>query len=355
MGAGSSTLPQKLTEEDLQKLCKQLFQSFKDSDGFIDREALIHAAFSGQEKEVHDLFMQFANSDGLMDNQNFTKLCRTAKILNKDNFTQSDAVRVFERARISVNASNGKKASFITYHIFRTLVMPDIASMKQIHLDNLIYRLSRVEARPPLLFVSTPTDEELGATVVDDVDIDEDGDDEKDKKSPTRPSPVTPQEKEAIKRIQSVSRRMIAKQIVKEMKTIKATALQIHEEDFDKSSAGVDVEMRLKRVFQNYCRSGQMDSNKFVKLCRDSNLIDRFFTMIDAELCFLKSKVKASSSPEYESQVYHAKRIGYKVFREVLLRCVTERKKCPIDTVIHCLLNVEDILRATTNAATGRH
>jgi hypothetical protein len=31
-----------------------------------------------------------------------------------------------------------------------------------------------------------------------------------------------------------------------------------------------------------------MDSNKFVKLCRDADLTDRFFTVIDVELCFLK-------------------------------------------------------------------
>jgi hypothetical protein len=69
---------------------------------------------------------------------------------------------------------------------------------------------------------------------------------------------------------------------------VQATSLSINEEDFDKTSAGVDIEMRLKRVFNGHCRNGEMDSNKFVKLCRESDLTDRFFTVIDVELCFLK-------------------------------------------------------------------
>lgn len=249
MGAGSSTLPAKLTEQDLQKLCKELYNSFKDSDGFIDREALIHAAFSGQEKEVHDLFMNFANNDGLMDSNGFFKLCKCAKILNKSNFTHSDAVRVFERSRMSVNVNAGgrvKESSVINYNIFRTLLMPDIASMKQLHLDNLIFKLSRVEAHPPLLFIPLPKDEDLGAVLVDDVDFDDDEEDEKksgEKKLLNKTSdeplsvdveekgkesdvdklhdlPITPLQQKAVHRIQSVSRRLIAKHIVHEMKAV---------------------------------------------------------------------------------------------------------------------------------------
>lgn len=41
---------------------------------------------------------------------------------------------------------------------------------------------------------------------------------------------------------------------------------------------------------------------------------------------------------------------GYKVFREVLLRCVTERKKCPIDKLVHSLLNAEDVMSAARRA-----
>ena len=41
---------------------------------------------------------------------------------------------------------------------------------------------------------------------------------------------------------------------------------------------------------------------------------------------------------------------GYKVFREVLLRCLTERKKCSIDKVIHDLLNAEDVMTAAHRA-----
>lgn len=247
MGAGSSTLPAKLTEEDLRKLCSQLYNSFHDSDGFIDRETLIHAAFSGQEKEVHDLFMSFANVDGLMDTNGFSKLCRASKIMNKANFTHADAVRVFERSRMSVNLSSGgnaKKTSVINYNIFRTLLMPDIAALKQIHLDNLIFRLSRVECNPPLLFIPPPKDDDFGAILVNDVDFSDDEakekaereakaksqgsslkiDVEEEKKESCKSllddKPITPQQEKAVHRIQSVSRRLIAKQIVHEMRTV---------------------------------------------------------------------------------------------------------------------------------------
>ena len=46
--------------------------------------------------------------------------------------------------------------------------------------------------------------------------------------------------------------------------------------------------MRLQRVFKGHCRNGEMDCTKFVKLCREADLVDRFFTVIDVELCFLK-------------------------------------------------------------------
>ena len=245
MGAGSSTLPAKLTEADLQKLCGQLYNSFRDADGFIDREALIHAAFSGQEKEVHDLFMSFANVDGLMDTNGFSKLCRAAKLMNKTNFLHSDAVRVFERSRMTVNLNNGrtsKNTSVINYNIFRTLLMPDISSMKQIHLDNLIFRLSRVEERPPLLFIPLPKDDDLGAILVDDVDFEDDeakehaesktgstgealeinvqAKQEKEHVDVLNHLPLTPVQQKAVHRIQSVSRRLIAKHIVEEIRTV---------------------------------------------------------------------------------------------------------------------------------------
>ena len=35
------------------------------------------------------------------------------------------------------------------------------------------------------------------------------------------------------------------------------------------------------------------------------------------------------------------------MFREVLLRCIMERKKCSLEKVIHDLLNCEDVMTAT--------
>ncbi len=73
---------------------------------------------------------------------------------------------------------------------------------------------------------------------------------------------------------------------------VKASALSTQDEDFDRTSAGVDIELRLKRIFDYCCRNGEMDNTNFLKLCRDSDVIDHTFTVIDAELCFLKVHLK---------------------------------------------------------------
>jgi hypothetical protein len=50
------------------------------------------------------------------------------------------------------------------------------------------------------------------------------------------------------------------------------------------------------------------------------------------------------------SQFFNFRIQGYKVFREVLLRCVMERKKCSMDKLIHNLLNAEDVKTAAQKA-----
>jgi hypothetical protein len=82
-----------------------------------------------------------------------------------------------------------------------------------------------------------------------------------------------------------------------------------------------------------------MDLSRFVKMCRDCGLVDKKFTVVDAELCFLKAKKKASMVKEYSGGVFFGKRISYKVFRHVLIRCIMEKKEVPIDRIIHALVN----------------
>ena len=175
MGAGASSLPTKLTKEDILKVSMDMYFSFKDADGLVDRELLIQAAFSGQEKEVYDLYMKFT-TDGLMDAGNFHKFCTTSKLLNKTSFTVGDSVTTFEKSRKSVSLQEGKSVKSINYSTFRKFLLPDVASKKEIHLDNLIFKLSRVDANTPLL-LHVP---ELQIDGVDVVEVDDDDEDPTD-------------------------------------------------------------------------------------------------------------------------------------------------------------------------------
>jgi hypothetical protein len=103
------------------------------------------------------------------------------------------------------------------------------------------------------------------------------------------------------------------------------------------------MEPVLERYFKRMCRTGEMDLSLCVKMCRDAEIVDKHFTAVDVELCFIKAKLKASSKdcPKYNSGVLFNKRITYLVFREVFLRCLAEKKEVPIENITHHLLNAE--------------
>lgn len=86
---------------------------------------------------------------------------------------------------------------------------------------------------------------------------------------------------------------------------------------------------------------GQMDLTRFIKLCHDCSLISRKFTVVDAELAFLRAKKKASISniSKYRNGVFYDKRINFIVFREILLRCIVEKMNEPIDYILHKIIN----------------
>jgi hypothetical protein len=206
-----------------------------DSDGLVDKELLIRAAFSGQEKEVYDLFLKFS-VNGLMDAGKFHNFCKTTKLLNKTNFTVANSVVVFEKSRNSVSIGKGKNTKTINYSTFRKLLLPDIAAKKEVHLDNLIFKLSRVDAHTPLL-LRVPD-----IVIEDAIEVVEVGDDdESDIASPLKQMslkssvhgsnmiPVgSPAENSAAKRIQSCSRMRIASRRVMELKEVIILYMCVH-------------------------------------------------------------------------------------------------------------------------------
>lgn len=234
MGAGASTLPSKLKEEDLQIVMIEMFNSFKDSDGYVDKELLIKAAYSGQEQEVFELFTKFSKN-GNMDAKGFHDFCITAKLLNRTNFTVADSVRIFQKSITTLSTHQGTNVQTINYPIFRKFIIPDIAELKLLHIDNLIFKLSRIEANPPRLI--KPTEEkhtekrekktqrtksggedfDYGVPIVD---VTDEADDQ-DILTPQRNTNTgTPVQNNAAIRIQSFSRMKTASRYVNELREV---------------------------------------------------------------------------------------------------------------------------------------
>ena len=238
MGAGATSLPPKLSKHDIIKVAESLYNSFKDSDDLVDKELLIRAAMSGQEKEVYDLFKQFSK-DGQMTSNEFYKFCKNAKLLNKKIFTVADCVVAFEKSRNTASFEQGKNVQTINYSTFRKLLLPDIAAKKGIHLDNLIFKLSRVDLNPPLLVLEVPIN---SVDIEGAVDVEEVGDDDADSShehvSPLRKSMERKRtgveaadmttEGKAARRIQSCSRMRIASRRVMELKQASGDATGRH-------------------------------------------------------------------------------------------------------------------------------
>lgn len=361
MGAGASTLPLKLREEDLQHAVHDLFDSFKDSEGFVDKELLIAAAFSGQEQEVYDLFMKFAKN-GNMDAKGFHAFCVASKILNRSTFTVADSVRIFQKSLVTVSALNGSTVQSINYPTFRKYVLIDVADKKLLHIDNLVFKLSRIEANPLRLIEpkepekkekkkpKPKQDEEFdyGVPIVDvseEVDLD-------DPTTPLRSIENTSTKDKAAVRIQSLSRMRTASRYVNELREINSLhKLEIPEIEIAPTPAPAaprktenDVEAIIQSYYHKftlYSHPDQIDLTHFMKLCHDCDLIQRKFTIVDAELAFLRAKKKASISmkDEYKNGVFFDKRINYMVFRDILLRCIAEKLSQPIDVMIHHLIN----------------
>lgn len=83
-----------------------------------------------------------------------------------------------------------------------------------------------------------------------------------------------------------------------------------------------------------------MCQSQFVSLCRETEIITRKFTPLDAKLSFDKAKAMAlapRSGREFNEGVLYDKRINYKVFREVLIPCLSRDTSISIDNLLNIL------------------
>jgi hypothetical protein len=143
MGATGSTLPDKLSEDELKNVCGEQFdpvvyESLKDSEGFVDREKFL-TLVSGRvvgaadvEKEAETVFISYCPK-GDMESKTFMKLCKDLKFLNKK-FTGPDADLLYQKEK--------SRFGNINYAIFRRHLVPSLAAKKEVSEDVIMKKIA---------------------------------------------------------------------------------------------------------------------------------------------------------------------------------------------------------------------
>ena len=147
MGAGASTsdLPEKLTEEDLKRICGDkyediIYKSLCDSEGNVSREQFLHVVSDNLEKEVFHVYQSFC-PHGDIDSRTFVKLCKDAKLTNKKNFTVTDCDLMFQKAK----SQSGVTTKTLNYSTFRQNLVEEIAKKKSMEATQILTKIARVE------------------------------------------------------------------------------------------------------------------------------------------------------------------------------------------------------------------
>lgn len=229
-----------------------------------------------------------------------------------------DAEILFEKAR------KEKKfiSKFLNFREFMSICVPLIAVRMKLEVEVILRRLASIERGT----------HQVGNEVA------------------TESTELTP-EQLAARKIQSTSRRKSVNLHAKGKKDAENSAKKVNPDFFDvPSEANIAEEVTLREVFTAVCESSKldMDLQSCLRLCKEGNILNgNFFTSHDVQLVFFKAKCIALNNPAYESGVTCGKRLSYKIFREILIPCITEKKtskyptKQSIGEVISSLLLIK--------------
>jgi hypothetical protein len=91
----------------------------------------------------------------------------------------------------------------------------------------------------------------------------------------------------------------------------------------------------LESLFAQYCPSGDMDSKGFMKLIKDSELIDSKFGTGDVDLVFQKAKTKEAGGN------VQGKRVSYRTFVAICLPGIANKKGLSIESIIAVFMKSE--------------
>jgi hypothetical protein len=100
-------------------------------------------------------------------------------------------------------------------------------------------------------------------------------------------------------------------------------------------------EDEVNKLFLRFSPSGQMDSRTFVKMMKDTKILNsKTFTNVDADLAFTRARTKLGPS---------AKSIPYELFRESCVVDIAEKKGCTAADILFELSRAEGpVLNGTT-------
>jgi hypothetical protein len=333
MGASASVyweaLNDELNEEEVKMILtdefnQKQFDNCKDEKtGLLPRATLMEMihnhkllAKETEVKEIYSLFMQIC-PNGEMTRNNFIAFCKEARLLSKKRFPRVEADIMFEKA-LKVPKIISKTMDFRN---FMRICVPLIAEKMKVEVDVVLHRLASVD--------HPPTTEERQA--------------EGDALGDMSPKGL------AATKIQTSSRRKNATNRHKGIADAQKSALTVGPEYFDTpADENHKDEIKLADVFLTACSpKTDMDLPCCLQLCKDSKVVnEQFFTNHDVQVVFLKAKSIAMNNEAYKAGVIVGKKLNYKVFREILIPCLAEKrtKKPPcaesIADIVHLLCQV---------------
>lgn len=113
------------------------------------------------------------------------------------------------------------------------------------------------------------------------------------------------------------------------------------DKDFSKYDEGSSSEIKAMSVFVKFTPKGEIDSKNFIKLLKDTAIINNMFLSSDGDLIFKKTiaKAMAPGADSYKDNIIHGKRFGYSIFRIISVPLIAEKKGCDIETILGLISN----------------
>jgi len=351
----SSLGPEKMNEEEakifarklLGERCKtiNLYGSFSEDDGLASREKIIAVVTDTTEQELYSLFVDYTEDGVLMNNACFLDILKDVKVLSKADLSSHYASIIFKDATAHMPQKR------VNFTFFRNTLIPIVASKKQWTVEALVRRFCVFENRKitqesiQVQSVQSvpPLKKELSVEIV---------------------LKVSNEVQQAVRKLQNLGRRRNATarvEYLKEcsiarvdpnIKTLVQSSVKDEGEEekllalFTRYSESYDTTQEFRRVFK---AKGRLERRQFVLMCHHAKLTNLTrFTVLDCNQVFDKAKAIAlnpAAGVSYRDDVYFNKRIGFSVFRDIVIPCLEEKTKLDKHAILLRLISIpEDAL-----------